>query len=290
VIARLAPASCVTELVFHGLSWLAVGTHPASLFDSRYHRFAREQLNPECNILFEQDGAWLGARFVARNLQLWHALPTAFASTSELRSFATSLTLADPVRNKLTDACLRLDPEATEWFALDLAYASRAFERDYEHVLRPMLERGCDALAPALERAIAIDPLLARYEIALSIVLGGRGRALDGHRLFTGAIVPWSDHDVAHSAVQLMHERAVHGAGPVDDVCAEWTALVELAKRVEGTEFECAHQAWVARHELRPLMEQAIARGYVSRAECEGIAYGSPRSAARLRACRIPCG
>jgi hypothetical protein len=289
VSARLAPASCISELVFHGLSWLAVAEHPASLFDPRYHRFAREQLEPECNVLFEEDGALLGARFVARDLVLWHALPTAFESPSELRSFAKSLTLANPARRRLVAECLRRDAEATEWFALDLAYASRAFERGYASVLRPMTERGCEALAPALERAMRIDPALARFEIALSAVLGGRGRALDGDRLFTGAVTPWSDHDATHSAVQLLHERAVRGAGDVDYVCAEWTALVELAKRVEGTELEQAHAAWVARHELRSLIEQAIARGYASRAECEGIAFGSRRGAARLRACRTPC-
>jgi len=288
VSARLAPASCVSELVFHGLSWLAVGAHPASLFDARYHQFAIEHLEPECNELFREDGPLLGARFVASDLVAWHALPTAFESASELRSFAKSLTLADRAQKRLVAECLRRDAEATEWFALDLAYASRAFERGYAKVLRPLLEQGCAAFEPVLDRAIIIDPALDRFDVELSAILGGRGRALDRDRLFTGAITPWSDHDLEHSAVQLLHERAVRGAGDVDYVCAEWTALVELARRVDGTEFERAHQAWVARHELRPLVEQAIARGYASPAECEGISFGSREGAARLRACRTP--
>jgi hypothetical protein len=47
-------------------------------------------------------------------------------------------------------------------------------------------------------------------------LLGGRGRALGEDRLFTGALTEWSDHDLEHSVVQLLHERAVRGAGEVD--------------------------------------------------------------------------
>lgn len=283
--APVSPVSCATELVFHGLAWLAVGSHPASLWDPRYHSFARERLPAECNALFIDDGAVLGRRFVDRDLVAWHALPAMFEQPSEIRAFAKTLTVNDPRAANIVAHCMKRDSEATEWFALDLAFAAPSFERAFERVVLPVLTAGCDSLAPWIERALRIDPALSAFRVELSCVLGGRGRALGEDRLFTGALTEWSDHDLEHSVVQLLHERAVRGAGDVDYVCAEWSALVSLARRLEGTEFERAHAHWIARHELTPLVAKAIERGYAAATQCEGIVFGSIDGASALRRC-----
>ncbi len=283
----IEPASPVSELVFHGLAWLPVGQHPASLFEPRYHQYSRETLPAECTTLIEQDGPLLGARFVERDAIAWHALPVAFDSIRSLCDFARDPAQRAGADRAIIEHCARADRDATEWLALDLAYAARAFERSYERAWRPMVLASCARLRPIVERALVVDPALGGFSVELSAVLGARGRALGSARLFAGATGLWSAHDETHVAVQLMHERAVRGAGEVDYVCAEWRALVSLAHRVKGTEFERAHATWVAGHELRGLAERAVERGYASPAMIERIAFGSVESADALRRCPL---
>jgi hypothetical protein len=287
VTVSIEPASPVSELVFHGLAWLSVGQHPASLFEPRYHQYSRETLPAECSALLEQDGPLLGARFVERDAIAWHALPVAFETTRALCDFARDPAHRGGLERAIIEPCLRADRDGTEWLALDLAYAARAFERGYERAWRPLVLDACARLRPIVARAVVVDPALEGFSVELSAVLGARGRALGASRLFAGATGLWSAHDETHVAVQLMHERAVRGAGEVDYVCAEWRALVSLARRVQGTEFERAHAAWVATHELRGLAAHAVERGYASPAMIERIAFGSVESAEALRRCPL---
>lgn len=281
---RASPAPCATELALHGLAFLSVGQHPASLFEPRYHAFARDAYGADCCATLEEDGGVLGARMAQLDNTPLHALPAAIESTRALVAVARDPSAqVDGVHRATLDACLARDPEGAEWLLCDLALCARAFEARFEARVRPAIQRACDELEPALAEALAVAPDLARFRVSLTAALGERGRGFSPRWLLTGASGLWSPHGAEHSAVMILHEHAVSTAPSHDYLRAEWHALVTLAQVIERSSLRDAHARWLASLELTSLALHVAREGLVDEADARAIAEAHRDRADRLR-------
>lgn len=280
----LRPTRAVSERVLHALAAIDAGAHPANLYDPRYLAWARGRYPRESLALIDEDAPRWAQRLAPSTLVAWHGLPAAFDGIDALLAWARD---PDGSHGAIVAHCAALDRECAEWLALDLAFEARSFERAFVDRVEPALRTACERVRPWVERACEVHPALADKRIELSAALGVHGRALGARTLFAGAPGLWSAHDEARVAVQLLHESFVQEQRSLDYVCAEWFALVALARAAAETGFEAPHARWAAEHELRSLGERALARGYLERAQFDAIAWGTIDQARGLRECPL---
>lgn len=282
--APVRPTRAVSERVLHALAAMNVGAHPANLFDPRYLAWAQSQYPRESLALIDEDAPRWAQRLDSAKLLSWHGLPAAFERIESLLDWAQT---PDGAHGPIVAQCRAADPEAAEWLALDLAFEARAFERAFVERVEPALREACERLRPWVERACRAHAPLESRQIELSAAIGVHGRAFAPRTLLAGAPGLWGAHDEARVCVQLLHECFVQEQRSFDYVCAEWFALVGLARAVADTEFEAAHARWLAEHELRSLADRAVERGYLARDQRDGLRFGSRELARTLRECPV---
>lgn len=283
------PTSDFTDLVLHVLAHVRLD-EPGCVHDPRYVAWARERTPPELASLVEHDAAVLerawsggGASAVA------HAWPELLGSIAELGTIATQELCAIGESQVRSPAVLvRLQAAADP--ALELLHATLCavapwYAGWHAAELEPALRAACERVRPWLEQAAEVLPSLARARIELSWGLGARGRGF-GARLVVGAPAAWNGLDARVPAVLAMHEQAVHDSGHAGYVHAEWAALTGLAARMRTASqaLQQAHARWLASLELRPLLAELRARGWVSAEHELALHHDRPARAARLAA------
>ncbi|MFO0608061.1 MAG: hypothetical protein U0324_33160 [Polyangiales bacterium] len=253
---RAAPA--VVELGLHALAF-APAPEPGSLHDPRYAAWCRANLPADAWRPLDEDAALLAA-LAARAGPAWWALqllPFAHRDVAGLVAAAAhpvaALDPRDAARPDAAEAirALARDHEAlVEVARADAALVARAYERSHASLITPLTLRAVEDAAPSLTLAAALAPALTRCDVALSFVLGARGRAY-GDVLVLGAPCPWSDLPAERPAVLALHELAVTAAmaATMGDALARWAAAEGVALRAvesltRGTALEGAWGSW----------------------------------------------
>lgn len=122
-----------------------------------------------------------------------------------------------------------------------------------------------DAEIPGAEKAVAevapLAPALSTRMVAVSFVLGGRGRGY-GDQVLVGAPLPWNER-LPHSfaaialhehAVSVAHDVAVPDLDPAEaHRIAESLAVAAVRSRVENHPLSVGYESWLARLDLTSL-------------------------------------
>lgn len=260
------PLDAFAELCFHALASVPL-EDVGSSYAPDYLAWAQAQG------LFDDDARDDGqnvARAVgATGRVLLHAWPrlhhdlAAFARTRRLG--LAELTAQDVDDTPTLAAIHRAADPALELLHARLGLALPRWLAVHGEMIAPALDAACIRLGPLLAEAHTRAPSFAGHRIELSWVLGPRGRA-HPERLIVGAPTSWHDGNDAQSVVIALHEHAVRDLADGAWAEVEWSALRRVSVWLATGSLASAHAAWLARLDLRVLVDAARTRGWVDAA------------------------
>jgi hypothetical protein len=293
---RCHAGSDFADLVYHALAWL---TPPdaSSAHDPRYVQWVRATLPPAAWAPLAEDAPLLTALYAQREQnRVLHALPRLHDSIASFLASAhrpleslDAHAVQDPA---LLRALLGLDRGLVEILRASMALTARAYREAHPDSIAPELAHACAAVMPWLEEGARVVPSFAAERVELVFALGARGRGL-GERILVGAPAAWNGLAPAASAVQALHEHAVHTAmralsprtGSHERyVRAEWAALVALSRAMEGARegLQAAHAQWVAGLSVAALAHEAVKLGLVDEGAAQNVVQAGTARAAVL--------
>lgn len=271
-----------TELVAH--LWAHVhAPQPGDAYDPRYIEWARVAIGPADDLM--HDAAMIGPRWDPA-LHLWselHAdIPVYRATASRALADLDASAVGDA---RILAALQAIDGPVAELVHTTLSLLAPTMQRLFADVMAPELLSGLQAVNAALAMATDVAPGLAERAVALSWVLGPRGRGMP-RRIVVGAPASWNDQSPALTAVLALHEHAVVRASATEYVGAEWAALTGNAKSICGASrgLRTAYAQWLGGLDLRALVQAAVTRGWVSAADGEGLVGDSAERLERFAA------
>lgn len=252
----VAPLEASDELCFHALAHVPVAD-PGSSYDAGYLSWAAGVGLADADR--RDDGALVGRSIGVSGRGLLHHWIGLWADLDQLAAAGTRA-LAELRPSEVADPALLAAIQAAADPALEVFHASvaldlpawRAVHRD---TIVPAMHDAAAVVGPMLASVVERVTTLRSKDVALSWVLGPRGR---GHatRLIVGAPAVWHDGTAEQSVVIVLHEHAVRDLARGDWASVEWSALRRVAGWVIAwPELQRAHQRWVARLELRGLIE-----------------------------------
>lgn len=271
------PLDACAELCFHALAHVPLAD-PGSSYDPRYLAWAAGFGLADAGR--RADGDLVARSIGTRARPLLHHWIAVWRDLEQLAASCTRA-LVELGSADVADPALLASIHATGDAALEVFHTSIALDLDawralHRDVVAPAMDRATSVVAPMLVSVAQRVPTLQSQTIALSWVLGPRGR---GHptRLVVGAPAAWHDGTPEQSVVIALHEHAVRDLARGDWASVEWSALCRVADWVAAwPELRRAHERWVARLDLGSLSDTLRRRDVIDQTTADAL-VGSER-------------